>query len=426
MKTKILCSLAILILALSSPVASDSLSEGRISLDLEDMPLMSVLKMIAAQNDLNLVISSEVSGEVSLRLDDVKVETALDALLTANGLNYFLRDGIMVVKPVEADAAGELSSRIITLKYLSPFTAKKALETRLSQKGSVTILDKSGSSNGGDEMYSANRLLITDFPNLIDELATLTDELDQPERTLLIEARIIETKVDSKLDLGLTWPNSISATVSEADGASSSSGEEESGSSAVVYPLDPTGRWKWGKLSVAEVGLVLNALSQTGDSKLISDPRVTTLENHRAEFAVQTIVPIQTINRFSEGAATSDIVTFEDEEIGISLVVTPRINEGNKITLDIKPTVEDIIGYAGPKDNQKPITASRTITARITVEDGETVALGGLLKENEIETIQKVPLLGDIPLLGGLLFTSKKIEKSATDLVILVTPHILD
>jgi len=157
----------------------------------------------------------------------------------------------------------------------------------------------------------------------------------------------------------------------------------------------------------------------------VSDPRITTLENHEAEFKFETIIPIQTVNRFTEGAATSDIVTFEDEEVGISLKVTPRINENGLVTMDVAPKVEDIIGYAGPADNQKPITASRSIQTRITVADGETVALGGLIKENNIETIQRVPLLGHIPLIGRLLFSNKRVEKTSTDLIILITPHIL-
>ena len=190
---------------------------------------------------------------------------------------------------------------------------------------------------------------------------------------------------------------------------------------------DPaTGDWTWGKLSVAEVNWILNMLEKDGNSRLISDPRITTLENHEAEFRFETIIPIQTINRFTEGAATSDIVTYEDQEVGISLKVLARINEDGKVTMDVEPTVEDILGYTGPTDNQKPITASRSIRTRVTVNDGETVALGGLLKENEIESVQRVPLLGHIPLIGRLLFSSKSVEKKSTDLLILITPHILD
>jgi type II secretory pathway component GspD/PulD (secretin) len=171
--------------------------------------------------------------------------------------------------------------------------------------------------------------------------------------------------------------------------------------------------------------MILNMLEKNGNSRLVSDPRIATLENHEAVIKFQTVIPIQTINRFTEGSSTSDIVTFQDEEIGISLRVVPRINEGGTLTLEVEPTVEDITGYVGTTNNQKPIKASRSIKTTITVNDGESVALGGLLKETEIENIERFPILGHIPLVGSFLFSSKSKEKTSTDLLILITPHIM-
>ena len=433
MQTRTLISALVLVLVLftGTILANDALSTRRISMELEGVPIASVLNTIASQNGLNLVISGEVDGNVTMRLDNVDVQTALDAVLTANGYNYFLKDDIIVVKSMSASTAGELSSRVVTLKYLDPTTAQKALESRVSGKGQVVILDKSSQGITTGSGYQANRLLITDFPNVIDDLVALVNEMDVPERSVLIEARIIETTVDANSNLGFSWPTAISGQLADADDGSTdetsttTTSTTSSTSSAGLY--DPNnGDWTWGKLSVGQLSAVLHLLQQNGNSKLVSDPRITTLENHEAVFKFTTIIPIQTINRFTEGAATSDIVTFEDEEVGISLTVTPRINEDNRITLEVNPTVEDIIGYNGPSDNQKPITASRSIQTRVTVENGETVALGGLLKENEIENVQKVPLLGHIPVLGSLLFTNKSKEKSSTDLIILITPRIIE
>jgi type II secretory pathway component GspD/PulD (secretin) len=186
----------------------------------------------------------------------------------------------------------------------------------------------------------------------------------------------------------------------------------------------PDGKWQWGKLSLEETRLVLDFLQQRGNSKLISDPRITTLDNHPAEIKVTTIVPIQTINRFSEGGAVQDIVTFQDEEVGITLNVTPHICGNGEVILDVKPTVAEIIGYSGPTDNQKPITSQRSVNAKITVGDGETAALGGLLKENKIETEKRVFLLGNLPILGHL-FRHKSTESSTTELMIFITPTII-
>jgi type IV pilus assembly protein PilQ len=411
------------ILLLASALSAQIPTGRKLTLSLEDVPIVAALNMIAKQNDLNLVIAGEVSGSVTVRLQDVDVATALDAVLTANGYNYFLKDNVVIVKPVTADAAGELEARVVTLKYVSPVTVEKALSGMLSAKGKVTVLDRATPNESGQNTYQANRIVVTDYPGLMGRLVSVVEQIDIPERSIMIEARIIETTIDAKSNLGLSWPTALSARLSDDDNSVTTGTTEQRHSAGVYEPQN--GNWTWGKLSVGEVSLILNALEQNGNSRLVSDPRITTLENHEAVFKFETVIPIQTINRFTEGAATSDIVTYEDEEVGISLRVVPRINEGGTITMEVEPRVEDILRMVGPADNQKPVTASRTIQTRVTVNDGETVALGGLLKENETENIQRVPLLGHIPLLGRWLFSSKTTEKSSTDLLILITPHLL-
>ncbi len=418
-----------LLLLLVTATAGPLTTGQRISLALEDVPITAALNMIAEQNELNLVVAGDVGGNVTLRLDDVDIATALDAILTANGFNYFLKDNVIVVKSTAADAAGELETRVIRLDFVKPVTAEKALAAVKSSKGSVTILDRQSQGSAGGQEYQPNRILISDYPNLIEKMLAVLEEIDIQERSVMIEAKIIETTIDSETNLGITWPTSMSASLSGADGAvagdETTAIDDPSGQASGLY--DPNnGSWAWGKLSVGEVNWILNMLELDGNSRLVSDPRITTLENHPAEFKFETVIPIQTINRFTEGAATSDIVTYEDEEIGISLKVLARINDSGKVTMEVQPIVEDILGYTGPTDNQKPITASRSIITTITVRDGETVALGGLLKETEIERIQRVPLLGHIPLIGAALFSSKSTEKTSTDLLILITPHILD
>jgi len=302
-------------------------------------------------------------------------------------------------------------------------TAQKALESRLSSKGQIVILDKSSPNKMTATDYRANSILISDFPAVVNEMATLIETIDRPERLISIEVKIIESKVDDKLKLGFSWPTSLETSLGGSD--SGFTGLSSAADNKAGHMDLNVGDWRWGTLSVGELRMVLDLLNQRGNSKLISDPHLTTLENHEAEIKVQTIVPIPTINRFTEGAAVQDILTFQDEEVGISLRVTPRITGDGKITMDVLPTVEDIIGFSGPSDNQKPITTSRSVRTRITVADGETAALGGLLKEDEIVQEQKVPLLGSIPFLGKLLFTNHSKEKTTTDLIILITPHIV-
>ena len=400
--------------AVSSPIDSAK----KLTLDLEEVPLPTVLNMIAKQHNLNLVVSGNVTGKISLRLEDVDINVALETILGPMGYNFYIKDDVIVVKPYENFASGELESRSVTLKYITPATVVTALESIKSTKGRVVILEKVTKSQSNN--YEANRVLLVDFPHVVVEMITLIDKIDLPERVISIEAKIIETQIDSKSEIGFSWPTSLSTSLGQSSTESSEEGSAGSGT------YDPnSGSWTWSTMTVGQMGLVLSMLEQNGNSKLLSDPRITTLENHEAIIKIETIIPIATVSRFTEGSATSDIVTFQDQEVGISLTVTPRINEDGRITLIVYPKVEDIIGYTGPIDSQKPITTSRSIQTSITVNDGETAVLGGLLKEDIIDIEYKVPLLGHIPLLGKLLFTTKKEEKTTKDLIILITPHIM-
>ncbi|MEW5994913.1 MAG: hypothetical protein AB1744_11030, partial [Candidatus Zixiibacteriota bacterium] len=315
-------ALVIILVVLLTPVpafSARSLSETEpISLELEAVPLEMVLQMLAQQNDLNLVVSGEVTGDVTLRLDKVDVPTALSAILSPLGYNYYVTNNVIVVKPMSVDAPEELETVTITLQYIDPITAQKALESRRTTKGRIVILDKAGETPGVVEKYKANRLLITDVPVAVNQMVRLLEEIDKPERLISIEVKIIESKVDSQTKLGFLWPSAVDATLGTSDSVSGSS----VGTTPQAGQLDfGGGDWTWGTLSVAQLRLVLDLLEQSGNSKLVSDPHITTLENHEAEIKVQTVIPIATINRFTEGAAIQDIVTFQDQEVGISLRV---------------------------------------------------------------------------------------------------------
>jgi general secretion pathway protein D len=152
---------------------------------------------------------------------------------------------------------------------------------------------------------------------------------------------------------------------------------------------------------------------------------VTVVESERAVMRVATTIPVQTLNRFSEGGTIQDIVSFQDLDVGITLAVTPRMNENGFVTLDVEPVVEEITGFTGPAENQRPITSKRTVRTMVRVQNNETVVIGGLVRETDISTKSKVFLLGDIPILGAL-FTHHKVEKQKTDLLIFITPRLIE
>jgi general secretion pathway protein D len=320
------------------------------------------------------------------------------------------------------DAPGETVIEVITLKYISPAAVIDAVKDMLSLKGKIKIIESSSERRATAGEPLATRIAVIDLPEVTDKITSFIAQLDKPEPQIAIEVRMIEVNVDGETRTGFKWPTSITA---RGHGIEMTSDNGLAGTDEAVGQIDlPDGKWQWGTLSVGELELVLDFLESKGNSKLISDPRITTLNNHEAEIKVTTIVPIQTINRFSEGGAVQDIVTFQDEEIGITLKVTPHIAEGDDIILDVYPTVAEIIGYSGPVDNQKPITSERSVRTKINVRDGQTAVLGGMIKENKIDREQSVFFLGSLPIIGNL-FKHKTVQTSSTDLLILITPQIM-
>ncbi len=423
MKRNIIIIIATITLAGAVSLAGVFDTDKKISLQFDNVPIASALDMIAQQYNLNIVQSGELEQKISIRLDSVSLMDALRAILISNGYNYYLAGDILVVKPIDINAPGETVARIITLNNISPASAINAVSDLLSSKGKMKIVEDPGKGGKSGGAPNPTQIVIVDLQEVVERIESFIKEMDKPQLQVAIEVQMIEMNLDKKTSAGFNWPTSLSGKAHGIAPATQSSSSTSSTEAFGQIQL-PNNKWEWGKLSVDQVKLILDFLDQSGNSKLISNPRITTLNNHEAEIRVSTVIPIQTINRFSEGGAVQDIVTFQDEKIGISLLVTPHIIDSANITLDVYPTVAEIIGYSGPEGNQKPITSERTVQTMITVKDGETATMGGLLKENNIENTQKVFLLGSIPILGQL-FRHKTVETSSTDLIILITPSIV-
>jgi len=412
----------IMVLAADGFATPPNLNE-KLSLQFEDVPMATVLNMMAEQYDLNLVLSGQMTQNISIRLVDVTLRDALQAILSSNGYNYYFSGDVIVVKPFEMDAVGETTVKMLTLDHISPAAAINAAGDLLSPKGKIKIVENpQGIINSGSPM-APSKITIIDLPDVVDQIVRLIGKIDTPQQQVSIQVRMIETGVDNDSNIGFSWPTSLSA---RGHGIEVTSTDSESDGAEAFGQIDlPDGAWDWGTLSLGEVNLMLDYLVTRGNTKLLSDPKVTTLNNHEAEISVTTNIPIQTINRFSEGGTVQDIVTFQDEEVGITLLVTPHITKTGEILLDVNPSVSEIIGYSGPLDNQKPITSERAVRTRIMVKDGETAVMGGLLKESTLEQEESLFLLGSLPIVGGI-FRHKSVDKSTTDLVILITPTIME
>ena len=393
-----------------------------VSLNFEDTPIATVLRMLAAQNNLNMVISAAVDGNISISLDNVALGAALDAVLLPNGYNYYVNNDIIIVKEADRKVIGELTAQSYRLRYIDAASAESAITPLLSPNGQVIRLAPKNETPSADKPDESSQIVVVDYPSVHGNIAGLLAQIDRKRQQVSVEVKIIETNLSDQEKLGINWPTSISASI---NGAPSPGGSDEgNGGEAAVKSLE-NGDWQLGYLSVHQVDLVLDYLKERQNTKLLSNPRLTTMENETATIKIQTVIPIPTVNRFSEGAVIQDIVTFQDKEVGISLKVTPRINGDSAIIMRVNPVVEEIIEKVYVGESWKPITSERSIVTTVTVRNNETLALGGLLKDSRYETKTRVFLLGSIPVLGAL-FTHTKTETKTTDLLILITPRIID
>lgn len=408
----------ILILIISAPLWADTdsqeLLDRRISLSVENSPIEDVIRLLARQNGFNVSIAGENLGEVSFILEDVPLSEALNAILGPNKLTWYIRKNIIVIKDAATVSMDELKTIIYNLKYVSAKEAQIAGTPLLTKEGHIEILAE---AEGTADAALPTKIVISDRVKNVDEILNVIEDLDQPPPQLNIAVKLVETTLTSEDKLGIDWPESYGATLGGLI-------DEETGLlHSSTYPLEG-GDWVWGKFNTDEIRVALDLLLQRGNSRILSDPNLTTVSNKPAEISVTTTIPIQTINRFTEGAVIQDLVTFQDLNIGITLRVIGRINEDSILTLKVNPVIEEIIGYTGPPDDLRPITSNRAMSTEVRVMDSETLVMGGLLKENSFENTKKLPLLGSIPILGRV-FQHKSTKKEKTDLTIFITPRIV-
>lgn len=397
----------------------------RINVDFEKTPLGSALALLARQNGFDIVTPQLEDIEVSAHLSKATIKDALGAILSVSGFVYYTAGDIVVVKALADETPGELETRIFKLEYLDARQIKEQVQNMLSSRGKVQFVSAGHSISDPDrERYPAKMLAVTDLANMIPIIAEFIGKIDLRPDQVAIDVKLVETGITEDQSFGLDWRKSITAKITGAEEetqATESLSERLSLFSNLPFEA---GSFTYGTMNVSEVSLLLEYLKSTGQSKILSNPSVTTSDGKPAIINVVTTIPIPTVSRFSEGAVIQDIVTYQFKDVGITLEVTPVVNDDGYITLNCRPTVEEITGWVGPADNQQPITSKRSVRTDVIVKNGETLVIGGLMKESTISSIEGIWLLSDIPLIGEL-FKHRTKQTAKTDLMILITPSIL-
>ena len=397
--------------------------QNRVTLQLNQVPIEQVISLLATQHQLNFVMADQVKGTVSITLKDVALKDVLTAILLPLGAHYLVQDNLIIIKSLKNKSPADLQTQIFALKYQDAARMMRTIKPLISDRGKVEILPLEINQQGS--VQRSGVLVVQDFRENLSSIATVVEKLDQPVQQIHIEVRLVETALGTEQRIGLNLPTEV--TVKSTGAENTLPFENLQGTSQTVEALSgwyelpaSVGKLNLGILSATELQATLSALARDDNTRLVSSPSVIAMDNHKAIIKIGTSVPIPQVSRGISG----DLFSYEEKEVNMYLEVTPRINQGDTLTLTVHPVLEEIVGYVGPADFPQPIISRREVETQVMVTDSQTVVIGGLIKENTIETVQKVWLLGDIPILK-YLFRHKQKKKQKTNLLIFITPRIV-
>ncbi len=468
--------------------AEPEYSGSRVTFNFQDIPARSVLQLIADVSDINIVVADSVQGNVTLRLINVPWDQALDIVLQAKGLDKRRRGNVIWVAPQKeiadreqaiADASQKkedteaLISDYIPISYgkakdIAALLTKEAQTNQagggqqqgqqqqrgfLSSRGSVTYDDRT------------NTLLVSDIPAKIQEIRQLIAVLDRPVRQVLIESRIVIANDSFARSLGVKF--GISGARTDSNGnvvttAGTLTGVDQmnnivlrnrlgltspavGGASAPNTPglglLAPSGNNQLnvnlpatnpaGSFGLAILGadylldLELSAAQTEGKSEVISSPRVITANQKEADIKQGQEVGYLQYSSGAGGGGIATIPTVAFKDVNLELKVTPTITADDRINLDLNVKKDDVAGFVNvPGGGQVPTINRREVGTTVLVDNGQTVVLGGVYEVSKSDTINKVPMLGDLPILGNLFKNSDRNDTKA-ELLIFVTPRII-
>ena len=383
--------------------------EALVSLDADSTSVNDVLQILAARSDWNIVTSPEVMGRaISIRLRNTPFDEALDLIVRAAGLGYERVGQSILIGDIERlGAPSGLVTRVFDLQYANAQDVKAVLE----------VLNQKVTANA-----QGSQLVIRATQPAVENAATIIASLDRKPGQVLLEARLIEVNTSALQELGIDWEKITRWSTVIGEGPFDESGKGQIPDEIDILPFDDQDDI-YRQKEIFEVAL--DALLTDGSARLLSSSEIVTLAGERAEIFAGETVPVVITSLQSPGGAGGvfQTVQLEKIDVGVRLNIVPRVAEDGFITALVEPEVSRILRFVGP-DDDLPQTSTRRVRTLVRVRDGERIYLGGLLSEEERRTVKKVPILGQIPLLG-YLFQHRTVEKVRLDLVIEITPRIV-
>lgn len=391
--------------------------EETISVDFPDEDVRTILRSVADLYDLNLVIPDSLQGRTSVKLRNITWDQVFEVVLNPLGYTFIEDRNIILVKSIEELTAEPVDTRIFIVNYARADELKGSVEP---------LIDPAAGGNIQVDVRS-NALVIKERPSRMGKIESVIKSLDQPTEQVMIESKFVEVSNTDIQNIGVNWSTLSDLSVALSDPASITDLAGGLGGPASSFSNDGSGGTQTttgALLSSEQFEAIISALNTKNDVELVSNPTVVALNNTSAKIAIGERYPLPEYS-FNAQTGERQLIGFEYIDIGINLDVIPSVNDAGFINLTIVPEVSSIGEPVIIEGTEIPRINSRRTEAEITIKDGYTLAIGGLVEEETRAEVSKVPLLGDIPGVGRL-FRSNIDTESSSNLIIFITAKTLD
>ena len=383
----------------------------------------AVLRLLARQAKINMVVSEAVTGTVTMRLEDVTALQAVSIIVKAKGLVLDRIENVYYIKTAAERTAEPTESDSYQFSYARAKDTASLIAGQLSSKDAPQIDERT------------NTIFFRETRGNIDNIRKLLVQIDRPTKQVMIEARLVEVTANPKQNFGINWTGTFSdKTVGYGPNTGGNflfPNSPDHGTNNLFGNFGNLIAGQFAILSVPQFSATLDLLNNDNDAEFLANPRVVTADNQQAKIEIIRSQPVPQLN-FNEQTATAVFSGFQDKKFGNTLVVRPSVNKDGFITLAVKPEISNKVGdqffsIPGSSGGQvaSPIIDTRSLDSNVLIKSGDTLAIGGLLQDELRKSRTKVPGLGDVPVLG-YLFQSRSNERVKRNLLVFVTPTILD
>jgi len=444
-------------------IAAPAPVDDTISLDFKDADIGSVLRVLSLKSNVNIVTGPEVKGLVTVRLDNVPWEKALDVILRTYNYVYERDGNIIRVTSRDQMKLEPVETKTFILNYSKAKEIQASIMDMLSDRGKIKSSERT------------NMLVVTDIPTNLYRIGEVIKKLDKVTAQAFIDSKIITTELGNTENLGIDWnisggltrgatrPTSFpffpqnsgwsyrnlfpalsggTTTTSTAAGSSGAGSTTATTSTIAKDPYDPRGfpnppanvtggDFAYGTLDFSTFSAMLQLLESRSNTKVVSNPRVIVLNNQKANIQVGSNYPIPNFER-NEQTGSMLVTGYKYQKLGVNLEVTPHINSAEEILVDLKPNIssfgEMVTFIPGAGGLAAPAFNITEATTQVLIQSGQTIAIGGLMTDDFGSTENKVPYLGDVPVVGKLFRSKRQTagQNSKTETLFFVTVTTVD